>query len=225
MTLSEVRSSTTGVPELRKQIAQALSERDRPRAVRLALRAVREQGMPIPDLYVCVLAPLLAEIGTEWQKGATPIWQEHFASATIRTIVESLYDDVVRQAERVPPRNQVAILACPEEERHDLGLRMLADRMMLAGWQVVFLGASTPSAEIIGAARAADADVVVLAVATHFNRVELRRTLEKIRASLPGVRVDVGGPAFEQDRSGDWPEEDLVTESSLGVGSDSGCGG
>jgi methanogenic corrinoid protein MtbC1 len=151
------------------------------------------------------------------------VWEEHFASATVRTIVEALYLDVVKAAAQVPPRGQVAVLACPPDEQHDLGLRMLADRMMLVGWEVYFLGANTPRRDLIDAARTVGADLVVLTVATHFNRVELRTTIEALAKELPGVQVGVGGPAF--GRVEDWPEEEILTEAMIGLRPGAGCEG
>jgi MerR family transcriptional regulator, light-induced transcriptional regulator len=209
------------VRELRAHVSKALAERDRASAVEIALYAVRERGLPISDLYVCVLGPLLAEIGDAWQHGRERVWEEHFASATVRTIVEALYLDVVKEAAQVSPRGEVAVLACPPDEQHDLGLRMLADRMMLIGWEVYFLGANTPRRELISAAQALKADLVVLTVATHFNRVELRTTIETLARELPGVRVGIGGPAF--GRVEDWPEEEILTEAMIGLRPSSGC--
>ena len=209
--------------ELHTHLSKALAARDRAGAVVLVLYAVRERGLPVSDLYVCVLGPLLAEIGDAWQHGMERVWEEHFASATVRTIVESLYLDVVKEAAQVPSRGQVALLACPPDEQHDLGLRMLADRMMLVGWEVYFLGANTPRAELVAAAKTLGADIVVLTVATHFNRVELRTTIESLERELPGVKIGVGGPAF--GRVEDWPEEEILTEAMVGLDDQVGCEG
>lgn len=212
---SEHPYETEATASLRARLSQALDARDRAGAVRAATEAVRSSTVSIPDLYTGVLGPILAEIGARWQHGTERVWEEHFASATVRTIVESLYLDVVDLAATVAPRGESAILACPPDERHDLGLRMLADRMMLVGWQVYFLGASTPNAELVAAAKALHADLVVLTVATHFNRVELRETIERLGREVPSVRVGVGGPAF--GRVEDWPSEEILTEAMLGL--------
>ncbi len=183
---------------------------------------MRSGEIAIPNLYVCVLGPLLSDVGLAWQFGRERVWEEHFASATVRTIVESLYLDVCEAAAHVPKRGETAVLACPPDEQHDLGLRMLADRMMLVGWDVYFLGQDTPNAEIIAAARALNADFVVLSVATHFNRVELRATIERLTRELPDVRVGIGGPAFGDTR--DWPAEEILTEAMIGLDRDTDCG-
>lgn len=202
---------------LREQLTALIASRDRTAAVATALSAVREQGLPIETLYTEVLIPMLVSTGAAWLRGETKVWEEHFASATVRTIVESLYLDVAAQAQEVTPLGTTAVLACPPEEAHDLGLRMLADRMTLSGWTVHYLGADTPVDEIVAAANALGADLVALSAATHYNRLLLREVVSVLHRELPDVRVGVGGPAFAADRT--WPAADLLTEADLGLGS------
>jgi methanogenic corrinoid protein MtbC1 len=97
---------------------------------------------------------------------------------------------------------------------------MLADRMALAGWTVHFLGASVPEGEIAAAARALEADLVVLTVATHFNLLGLRSTVKHLERAVPNVKVMVGGPAFGAEH--DWPPENLLAEHELGIDNDAG---
>jgi hypothetical protein len=51
---------------LRERIEAALAERDRPGAVQAATSAVHDGSITIPSLYVDVLGPLLAGIGSAW---------------------------------------------------------------------------------------------------------------------------------------------------------------
>lgn len=194
---------------LRSGIDRMLAERDRSSAIRAALAAVRDGRVGVLELYDDVLTPLLVETGSAWQAGTTQVWEEHFASATVRTIIEALAPDVLDAAEKAPRLGLAVLLACPPQEQHDLGLRMLADRFALAGWDVTYLGTDTPVAEIAAAARALNVSLVVLSASTHFNRVHLRRVVDTIKASIPGVRVAVGGPAFALDRS--WRADELFS--------------
>jgi MerR family transcriptional regulator, light-induced transcriptional regulator len=200
---------------LRESIDNALAKKDRAAAVKTVLDAVQGNRLGVDELYTRVLVPLLQDTGAQWQEGSTRIWEEHFATSVVRTIVESLAVEVAQTAEHTPRLGKTAVLACPPGEQHELGLRMLADRMTLAGWNAHFLGADTPVEEIAAAARALGADVVALSVATHYNRLLLRESLDRLRALLPDVRIGVGGPAFAHD-----PEarpEDSITEAELGL--------
>lgn len=199
---------------LYRELDTLFADRDRAGAVAAALDAVVGERVSIPELYARVLGPLLVAEGARWQAGELAVWEEHFGTATVRTIVEALYPEVVRRSAAVEPRGRTAILACPTQEYHELALRMLADRLQLAGWRVYFLGADTPEIEIVDAARRLGADTVVLSAATHFHRVNLRAFVDHIEAELPGTHVYVGGPAFERDRSG-WSADELIDAGAL----------
>jgi len=201
--------------ELRSRIETAILDGDRREAVSVAVSAVRDGLIDAPALYVDVLSPLLAAIGSAWAHGTERVWQEHFASHAVRTIVESLYLDVQQQVAVAQKRGVRVVLACPPKEQHELGLRMLSDRFELAGYDVTFLGADTPLAEIVDAAHATGAELVALSVSTVFERVELRNFIDSLRAKLPGTRIVVGGPAFSQDHH--WPAEDFLDTHELGL--------
>lgn len=185
------------VSGLRDALDRALAARDRTAAISAALSAVDSGSIAVADLYTLVLGPLMADTGSAWQAGATRVWEEHYATATVRTIVEALAPHVAQAAAQVPRRGETALLACPPEEHHDLGLRMLLDRFLMGGYDAHFLGADTPVTEICNAAEQLDATLVVLSASTHYHRVKLRETVDALRRGLPAkTRIAVGGPAF-----------------------------
>jgi methanogenic corrinoid protein MtbC1 len=198
---------------LRSRLTELLATRDKDAAVAAALDAVESGTLTILALYA-VLGDLLDDIGTRWQTGETRVWEEHLASATVRTIVEAVYPRVSALARTRGHDRGVALLTCPPHEAHDLGLRMLADRLELAGWLVHFLGSDTPTDEIAAAAHGLSADVVVLSLSTHFHCVAFRALLAELREALPGVRILVGGPAVPLG-SHLIPDEDLFDVAGL----------
>lgn len=203
------------VETLRADLESALSSRDYERVVRSAVSAVLAGEVSVPDLYVRVLGPLLTDVGSSWARGVEDVWEEHLASHAVRTIVESLYLHVRDLAARVPRRGTTVLLACPEDEQHELGLRMLGDRFDLGGYDVVFLGADTPAEEIVAAARASSASLIALSISTSYERVVFRAFVNGLRAELPDIRIVVGGPAFETSEH--WPSEDFLNVGELGV--------
>lgn len=161
----------------------------------MSLEAV-DAGLPLETLYCHVLEPLLQDIGAAWQRGERAVWQEHFASQALRTLLESLATRVLERKAAVPPVPVGVGFFCPEEESHELGLRMLADRFDLRGFRTVYVGAQTPAADIVSAVRTLDLDVVCLSASTHFQRAALRRVVTRLEAEVQGVRILVGGAAF-----------------------------
>ena len=200
---------------LREDLTAALAAGDKAAAVRAALRVVESGELGVVALYREVLTPLLIETGDGWQRGSVRIWEEHLASATIRTIVEALYPRVLQAKAARPAAGRSVVLACPPEEGHDLGLRMVADRFEMAGWSTYFIGADTPLDELVDAGRRLGVEAVALSLSTHFHKVALRGLVERLRRALPGVRIWLGGPAFRSGCEG-WEDELLDLEALLG---------
>jgi len=202
--------------ELSASIAERLDALDRAGAVNVALDAVADGRIGIPDLYTQVLGPYLTSVGSQWHHGRERVWQEHFASHVVRTIVEALYPRVMAQAAEQPRRGVTVLLVCPPNEEHELGLRMLSDRFDLAGYRSVFLGADTPVDDIVDAAESVHAGIVAMSVSTTIERVELRRFVDELRARLGDARIIVGGPAVRAN-DGLWKAEELLDPAVLGL--------
>jgi methanogenic corrinoid protein MtbC1 len=132
----------------------------------------------------------------------------------VRTIVEILYPGVLKAKAAAEPSGRRVLLACPPEEGHDLGLRMVADRFDMAGWATYFLGPDTPVAEIAGAARSLGVDSVVMSSSTHYHRLAVRHAADALKKELPGVDIWVGGPAFIGASTG-WLSQEVVDLDAL----------
>ena len=197
-------------------VSAALAAHDKPSAVHVAIDAVANGQVTIPVLYRDVLTAILAATGTAWQRGTVAIWEEHLASATVRTIVEMLYPAVQKARVGAAESGQSVLLACPPEESHDLGLRMVSDRFDMAGWQTYFLGPDTPVEEIADAAARLGVHAVVMTSSTHFHRLAVRHAVDELKRALPHVDVWVGGPAFALGAEGWSPEEIVDLDALLG---------
>ena len=172
---------------------------------------MRSGSLGIGELYD-LLCGILKVVGASWQAGETRVWQEHFATATVRTIVEACHPLVIERA--ASPVGRTVLLATPPEEYHDLGLRFVADRFELAGWSVHLLGASLPVEEMTQAVGALRADAVVLSASTHFHRIALRSYVDTLRTAHPGLRVWVGGTAFAIEHHG-WSSDELLDIAAI----------
>jgi DNA-binding transcriptional MerR regulator len=126
-----------------------------------------------------VVVPYLHEIGERWEHGEVSIAQEHFASNLLRGRLLGLARGWGRGT---GPR---ALLACPEGERHDLGLIAFGLALRERGWRIDYLGSDTPIASIAEAAKAIEPELLVVSAVTP----------EPLRGAgdLPGRRVAVAG--------------------------------
>ena len=95
------------------------------------------------------------------------------------------------------------VLATLPDERHDLPLHMAALVLTLAGFEVVFLGPSTPPLEIARAAseHSAIAVALTLSACTEWNTAHAR--LRRLRGALgPDVLIAAGGRGLSQPPPG-----------------------
>jgi MerR family transcriptional regulator, light-induced transcriptional regulator len=191
------------VNNLRGALDAALRDHDRDGAVRHALAALDAGAVTVPELYT-MLSATLVEVGAGWRSGATEVWQEHLTTGIVRTIVESCTFRV--EASAPLERPATVVLAAPDDEYHDLGLRMLADRFTLAGWRSHFLGADVPVDQLIAAVGHLAADAVALSASTHFHRLRLRTYVDTLADAHPDRTIWVGGPAFAYGHEG-WSDE------------------
>ncbi len=188
------------------ELDRLINARDREGAIAAAHAAVTGGALTIPQLYALALSPLMKLTGARWQAGEEEVWEEHYTTAVVRTIIESLHGEVAARA--LPPTGRTIVLACPADEFHDLGLRMLTDRFALLGYRTHFLGAAVPRDELVSAVRELKADTVLLSASTHYHRVRMREYANTLVAAIPGLIVWAGGPAFAHSHKG-WSDAEV----------------
>jgi MerR family transcriptional regulator, light-induced transcriptional regulator len=150
-----------------------------------------------------VLLPVLHAIGTRWQGGEISVAEEHFATALLRGRMLALGRNWGAG------HGPLAVLACPPEELHDLGLIAFGLLLRERGWRVALLGADTPIDTIAGAVAKLRPDAVVLAAVTPepFEAVaaEIRRLAGETPVLIGGEGADaklatrLGATALEPD--------------------------
>jgi DNA-binding transcriptional MerR regulator len=131
-----------------------------------------------------VVIPFLADLGERWARGTISVGREHFATAVLGGRLHAL----ARGWDAgVGPR---AVLACPSDERHDLGLLCFALALRGRGWRVSYLGADTPVPAIEDVAAELDAELVVVGAVRPEPLVGVAAPLAALATSR---RVCVGG--------------------------------
>jgi methanogenic corrinoid protein MtbC1 len=183
----------------RRELGEAMDAFDEPgaQAVIDGLLAVAT----VDTLLSEVVVPYLHEIGERWEGGDVSIAQEHFASNVLRGRLLGLARGWGRGT---GPR---ALLACPEGERHDLGLIAFGLALRERGWRIHYLGSDTPIASIAEAAEAIEPELLVLSAVTpeplrHAGKLPGRR-VAVAGAGAAGIEADLvltGDPVAEADR-------------------------
>jgi methanogenic corrinoid protein MtbC1 len=112
--------------------------------------------LDVEDGLAHVVMPYLHRVGQRWEQGKIGVAQEHFASNVLRVRLSMML-----HSERGGAGPQ-AVLACMPGEQHEFGLMAMALVLSRLDWQVCYLGASTPTAEVALAARTLRPRAVVL---------------------------------------------------------------
>ena len=114
--------------------------------------------LPADELIFSVVLPMLREVGARWERGTMRPAQEHLVSAIVRSVLGGLLRTMPR-----PANGPRLLFATPSGEGHELGLLCGAVLAAAAGARVLYLGPDLPATDIVHAATASSADVVVLA--------------------------------------------------------------
>lgn len=166
-----------------------------PAEARAAALRLLHQGVSPRAIDLDVLAPALREVGHRWQQGQATVAQEHLATA----VVGSVMAVIASRLQERPPLGRRIVLACTSDEMHELGLRMVSDFLEADGWEVLYVGASTPGPDLLLLVDRFQPDVVGLSTTrtTHLPVVQAIVSSLRQRANPPFVIL--GGAAYGGD--------------------------
>jgi methanogenic corrinoid protein MtbC1/DNA-binding XRE family transcriptional regulator len=143
-----------------------------------------------------VLAPAQVEIGARWHAGRLSVAEEHLATEITLAQMDRLRRDLVRR----PASGRQAMVACVEGEGHGIAARMLADFLLIDGWAVDYLGASTPTADLVDLVARRRPDLVALSVTQPERLPAVAAAAAALRRLSPPPRILAGGAALRA-----WP--------------------
>jgi MerR family transcriptional regulator, light-induced transcriptional regulator len=180
--------------ELARSYLAALLRADRAEAIRMVMAEI-ERGADLGDVFLDVLQDSQREAGRLWSTNQISVAKEHFCTAVTQQIIAQLYPRVMAQ----PKSGLRALVACVSGEQHELGARMVADFLELAGWDAVYLGRDTPAAALADAVREYAPDLVGLSASMAFNFPVICDSIAAVRrADATGrLKVLVGGFQFD----------------------------
>lgn len=150
-------------------------------------RSVGQHGLPA---FLEVIVPtLMYRIGDEWAAGTLAIPHEHLASG----IVLAILLEAVRAIPETPDAPRL-LVATPSGEQHVVGAAMIAAAAALDGWNILFLGADVPAADLVMAASGVRA--IALSVVHAHDPAQTQREIQGTRATLPShIPIIAGGAA------------------------------
>ncbi len=181
-----------GLEEHRRAYLDALLARDVAGARRAVDDALAE-GIEVPEIYLRVLQPALYEVGRSWAVGDFSVADEHSATAVTQSVLGMLGPRM-----RTSPKDgRLAVVTGSPEERHALGVQMVADFLEGDGWEVLNLGAATPARDLARMADAERPDVVALSTSTPAALPGTAEAVEALLALAPRPLVVLGGQLWQ----------------------------
>ena len=184
---------TAGLEDLRPRLLGAMLAADRPAAESVIDAALRtgEDGVAIVD---GLLAPAMREVGRLWETGDASIADERLATALAHRLLARIYPSLVTAESRSRGR---VLLAGVDGEQHLFGLRMIADVLEGAGFDVRNVAGALPPEALATAVRRHRPVLVGLAD-TMGGAARLRESVQAVRAVEPGVPLLLGGAGAEE---------------------------
>lgn len=169
-------------------LAQRLMAGDQRGAWRL-VEAELSAGGDMRQINSKLLTPALRYIGDQWAAGNVSVGDEHRASVIAMRLISLIGGRFNRRGRK---RGTVVVSAVPGD-RHGLPTAIMADMLRSEGFNVVDLGADTPSADIVAIAAEQDRLIAVGLCATS----SLKRSVEReIRDTTQRLRAATGRPVL-----------------------------
>lgn len=191
--------------QLYREFIPYLESGNKQRCVQIVLDWLTEKKIDIVTLYSEILAPALINQNSQPVNNIPGVWGEHLKTSIIRTIIECCYPFIIREnkEKNVPQTKGKVVIACPPEELHEIGARMVSDYFTLCGFDSVFIGANTPQNDIIDAIKYIRPVYVAFSVTNHFNLVAAKAVVKKAmdlkKETDQSFILIVGGNAFKRN--------------------------
>ncbi|MEV0621537.1 cobalamin B12-binding domain-containing protein [Nonomuraea sp. NPDC050404] len=155
-----------------------------------------DDGLPVEDLLLDVLAPVQSRVGDAWAANDVTVAQEHLVTGVSERVLAAVVRHPAARARLAGVRGR-AVVACVDGEWHAFPARLLAEVLRLNGWRVDFLGPHVPTPYLPIHAHEAAADLMLLSASLP---TRLPAAHEAIAACAgTGKPVLAGGAAFGGD--------------------------
>ncbi|ETR72199.1 MAG: Cobalamin B12-binding domain-containing protein [Candidatus Magnetoglobus multicellularis str. Araruama] len=167
----------------------------------------------IQDLYTQLFQESLYEVGRLWEYNQVSVAVEHMATAITESLMNTLYTDII-QSENKGFR---AIISSAQNEYHQVGAKMVADMFEMHGWDTCYLGANTPTNELIHFANTFNPHVIAISLSIYFHLSVLTEMIQTIRKKFKNCPILIGGQAFKHGNGADYAGQfsDVLYVASL----------
>lgn len=148
----------------------------------------------IEDLYEEIFKEALYEVGRLWENNKITIATEHMATAITEGILNELFEQIISGKKY----NKKVVVACVENEQHQVGIKMVADIFEKNGWDSFFLGIGIPTSELVKFIQETKPDLLAISLSVYFNFSALMKMLDTIKIEFPNLQIILGGQAISK---------------------------
>jgi len=184
----------------------ALLDGERKEASRICLDFIKT-GNSFKELYEHIMKPALYEVGKLWEQNKISVASEHLATAITEGIMNLFYTDIIPDKYN----GKKVVLACVEQEEHQVGVKMVADVFEMNQWESFFLGTGFPTSELIKFINEVQPDIIAISLSVYFNFTRLKQMLKQLKNEFPQTKIIVGGQALSHLSDNDFAEWNDVT--------------
>jgi methanogenic corrinoid protein MtbC1 len=150
--------------------------------------------VPILALYQRLFQRALYQVGEEWACNRISVGTEHLATAIVEGLLNRLYPQVITP-NRIGRR---IVVASVEGELHQVGAKMVCDVFEMYGWEALYLGADSPTTDLLRTVRDLRPYAVGLSLSVYGHLGALEAAIGLIRSNFPELPVLIGGQGLRQ---------------------------
>jgi len=188
------------VKEYKLEFMKYFDENNKDECVNFSIKGIENSLFTIPELYEEIFTPALYCIDNCSEDDEDCIWQEHVKTSIIKTSIESLYPHIIKMKKNIKPLGIKVVLACPEQEYHDVGLRMISDFFTLNGYESIYIGSNTPRDQVSIAITKEKPKYAALSITDYYLLFETQKLVKEIRKkSGDKIKIILGGSAFTKN--------------------------
>ncbi len=179
--------------DLAREYLDLLLASNRTGASQLIMAAVKDNQIPVQDIYLKVFQPCQREVGLLWQTGRISVAQEHFCTAATQLCMSQLYPYTFSSKKN----GKVSVITCVQGELHEVGVRMVADLLEMNGWDAFYLGANVPTDSVLKFIEEKQPDMIGISATITGHLPQVKELIQKVREiEKQHIFIMVGGYPF-----------------------------
>jgi methanogenic corrinoid protein MtbC1 len=192
-----------------EQYVQALIEGERGYCVKV-VNDLLEQNVPIKRIYTGLFTRSLYQVGLLWESNIISVAREHLATSITESLFSLVYDRLFSVKKQSSGKK--AVVCCSANEYHQIGGKIVADMFELNGVDSFFLGANTPTSDLLDMVDAEKPDYLAVSVAMKDNLGNFKNIIDRVEEQKTGIDIIAGGQAFSHLSSFKVPQNVKVLD-------------